>query len=270
MTKIGDKATGGNSVVRKFHHDDAGLLRYREKYRNTGYMVSVSDWLHLYPLSSEQGFSTPRPYTPAEASEGYKRNTHTSTPKFCVPKASDIPRLVKEVIAEVPPGKRWGASGSPAELSKALESLGLTLTPDGSMQPITGDGPSAIVPHNRSRSTANAGPRASKPSTWNPLGIGRPGIQTPPARPVAQISKSLGATATFASNSFVYFIEARYEGKSIAVKIGTAKKPRHRLRAMQGACPVELRIIGCVKGGRAVKPRFSSNSQKSGCHRLGR
>jgi hypothetical protein len=55
------KATGSISIVRKFHKDDAGLLRYREKHGSTGYVVSVRDWLHLYPLSSDRaGDRTPR------------------------------------------------------------------------------------------------------------------------------------------------------------------------------------------------------------------
>jgi hypothetical protein len=34
-----------------------------------------------------------------------------------------------------------------------------------------------------------------------------------------------------------------------SIKIGSAKKPRNRLRALQGGCPIELRIVRCIKGG---------------------
>jgi hypothetical protein len=226
MVRINDKATASNSVVRKFHHDDAGLLRYRQEHRSTGYMVSVGDWLHLYPLSSDTGFRTQRPYTLAETREGYKRNTFSGrNPKFCVSKASHITSLVKEVIARGPADKRWGASGARAELFKALENLGRTLAPDGSMVPLTAAGPSAVVPHNVSRSAAKTTPKPAKPGSGNPI------------------------TPATGSDCFVYFVEARYEGKPIFIKIGNAKKPRTRLRALQGACPIELRLMGYIKGG---------------------
>jgi hypothetical protein len=169
--------------------------------------------------------------------------------------------LVKEVIARVLPDKRWGASGAPAELSKALESLGLALVSDGSMRPITASGPSGITPHNVPRTPTIAGQAAAMPSTRKRHGNSKPATPVPPATPtsgpavvsvppsIKSIRKSLGATPVVGSASFVYFIEARYEGKPISIKIGTAKKPRNRLRALQGSCPVELRIIGCINGG---------------------
>jgi hypothetical protein len=247
VAKVQDNS--GNSVVRKFHHDDAGLLRYREEHRSTGYIASIGDWLHLYPLSSDQAFSTPLPHTPAEAREGYKRNTLTgSRPKLCVAKASHVPSLIKEVIA-LAPNKRWGASGAPAELSKALECRGLTLAADGTMLPITNAGPSAVTPHNVSRSAAKAAPKAAKPSTRNPWGSDTRVTLASPKAPIKQIRKSPDPTEIFESNSFVYFIEARYADKLIAIKIGSAKKPRNRLRALQGGCPIELRIVRCIKGG---------------------
>jgi hypothetical protein len=171
VANIGDKAARDNGTVKKFHHDDAGLFRYREEHRNMGYMASIGDWLHLYPLSSQQAFRMPRPYTPAEARKGYIGNRLTgSRPKFCVAKASAVPRLIKEVIG-LAPGKRWGASGASAELSKALERLGLTLAPDGSMVPLTSDGPLGVVPHNVRRSTPGTGSNAAKPRVRDLRGI---------------------------------------------------------------------------------------------------
>lgn len=120
----------------------------------------------------------------------------------------------------MPANKRWGASGAHAELSKALANLGRTLAPDGTMVLLTGKVPSVVVPHNVSRSGAKAVSKAAKPST----------TRTPPG-----IANRV--TPAFESGSFVYFIEAKYEGKPIFIKIGNAKKPRTRLRALQGACP---------------------------------
>jgi hypothetical protein len=46
------------------------------------------------------------------------------------------------------------------------------------------------------------------------------------------------------SNADIYFIQAVEGG---LIKIGSSRDPAHRLKALQAACPIRLRLIGVIR-----------------------